>query len=358
MEQQNLIMTNVLKTLDILRRIARIQVVWNRLMSQTAGDGNDILKTSQNIHELGKFKKRRSHVFELEFINICFNILDQLWNEIDLSNIEILESNYQTLKTLKRDVGKKAKHQLITGLQSRKMSQVTSAVKVLHNLNTLVTVTKEIVKNTSDSIQQIIKDNLDVHTLTQSSNSSSTKKGPGRAAVPTPGNVSSFRPRMWSALEKIFENIYTYSIQIQTLEISLKQSCDDYVVTKSQTFLDIFPDSMKYLTRDFWNSTTSFLAEQLVKSANESMFVKQALEGEYPKFLRLYMDVCKRLQTAEKPDNFEFEFNVNKDVIGPFEKSYLSKSVSMVLDPVHNMFSKEGVPETEEVDLLIRTIRR
>jgi conserved oligomeric Golgi complex subunit 5 len=259
---------------------------------------------------------------------------------------------------LKRDVGKKAKHQLITGLQTRKMSQITSAVKVLHNLTTLVTITKEIVKNTSDTVQQIIKDNLDVHTLTQSSNSSNTKKGPGRAAVPTPGNVSSFRPRMWSALEKIFENIYTFSIQIQTLEISLKQNCDDYIVTKSQTFLDIFPDNMKNLTRDFWNSTTSFLAEQLVKSANESMFVKQALEGEYPKFLRLYMDVCKRLQTAEKPDNFEFEFNVNKDVIGPFEKSYLSKSVSMVLDPVHNMFSKEGVPEAEEVDLLIRTIRR
>jgi 5'-3' exonuclease len=26
-----------------------------------------------------------------------------------------------------------------------------------------------------------------------------------------------------------------------------------------------------------------------------SMFVKQALEGEYPKFLRLYLDMCKRI---------------------------------------------------------------
>lgn len=263
------------------------------------------------------------------------------------------------LKTLKRDIGKKAKHQLITGLQSQKMHQIISAVKVLHNLSTLVIVTKEIVKSTSDSIHQITKDNLDVHVLTQSSNSHNTgKKGPGRAAIPTPGNVSSFRPRMWSALDKIFENVYTFSIQMQTLEIALSQNCDDYITTKSQTFLEIFPADMKNITRDFWHSTTSYLAEQLVKSANESMFVKQALEGEYPKFLRLYMDVCKRLQTAEKPDNFKFEFNVNKDVIGPFEKSYLSKSVSMVLDPVHNMFSKEGVPETEEVDLLIRTIRR
>jgi len=26
-----------------------------------------------------------------------------------------------------------------------------------------------------------------------------------------------------------------------------------------------------------------------------SMFIKQALEGEYPKFLRLYLDMCKRI---------------------------------------------------------------
>jgi hypothetical protein len=30
-----------------------------------------------------------------------------------------------------------------------------------------------------------------------------------------------------------------------------------------------------------------------------SMFVKQALEGEYPKFLRLYLDMCKRIQAID-----------------------------------------------------------
>jgi hypothetical protein len=29
------------------------------------------------------------------------------------------------------------------------------------------------------------------------------------------------------------------------------------------------------------------------------MFVKQALEGEYPKFLRLYLDMCKRIQAID-----------------------------------------------------------
>lgn len=54
MEQQNLIMNNILQTLDILRRTGRIQVVWNRLTALTSADANDILKISQNIYELGK----------------------------------------------------------------------------------------------------------------------------------------------------------------------------------------------------------------------------------------------------------------------------------------------------------------
>jgi hypothetical protein len=36
------------------------------------------------------------------------------------------------------------------------------------------------------------------------------------------------------------------------------------------------------------------------------MFIKQALEGEYPKFLRLYLDMCKRIQAiAHNPEQMD-----------------------------------------------------
>ena len=53
MEQQNLIMENILKTLDILRKIARVLVVSHRLPLHISSEA-DILKISQNIRELGK----------------------------------------------------------------------------------------------------------------------------------------------------------------------------------------------------------------------------------------------------------------------------------------------------------------
>nr|CAD7445308.1 unnamed protein product [Timema bartmani] len=107
-------------------------------------------------------------------------------------------------------------------------------------------------------------------------------------------------------------------------------------------------------------------------SQMDSLFVKQALEGEYPKFLRLYLDLCKRLQALSNQSNGQSEvkmirstgstttetsvFQINREVVVEFENAYLSRSVSRLLDPVHLMFSGETVPTHEEVDSLIRTI--
>lgn len=46
------------------------------------------------------------------------------------------------------------------------------------------------------------------------------------------------------------------------------------------------------------------------------------------------------------------------DILLPFENAYLSRSVSRLLDPVHTMFSGEGLPTQDEIDGLIRTITK
>jgi len=50
--------------------------------------------------------------------------------------------------------------------------------------------------------------------------------------------------------------------------------------------------------------------------------------------------------------------NYSRNVLLPFENPYLSRSVSRLLDPVHNMFSGEGLPTHDEIDSLIRTITK
>lgn len=59
----------------------------------------------------------------------------------------------------------------------------------------------------------------------------------------------------------------------------------------------------------------------------------------------------------ESSINSHLFFN-SRSVLLPFENAYLSRSISRLLDPVHNMFSGEGLPTHDEIDSLIRTITK
>lgn len=335
MEHLSVVMGNILQTLDILRRISKIQDVWNRLNSHLNSDAHNYLKISQNVHEL-----------------------DELFNEVDLSGIDLLEPNIHKLRVVKKEIGEKARQMLTTAMKNCDVSHISKAVQILYNLGLLVTVTKDVLKTTFKHIQEVVQENLDVRKLTETDSGESVKRGPGKAAIPSLINASSFRQKMWSCLEKIFDNIYYHSIQMETFEAVLHQNRNDFVGTKTNSYIQTFPEDSKNITRDFWNFFSSFLAGELVNSASNCSLLKSALEGEYPRFLRLYMDLCKKLQSAEKPDNFSFDFPLNDEVIAPFKKAYLSRLDSMVLDPVHSMFTRDDVPTTEDIDLLIRIIQR
>lgn len=246
------------------------------------------------------------------------------------------------------------------------MEQISQSVQILYNLNMLVTSVSDFVNSSLNSLKQLITDNL--NTLLDSAKPKSgsstelSKRGPGKAAMPSMGNTLSFRPRLWSALDEIFDVIYSYAIEIEILEASLYQSKNDFTNIKSQNFIEIFPENKREITQNFWLSINSYLGDQLIKSSKSCKFIREALEGEYPRFLRLYIDLCKKLQTYEKPENFSYNFVICKNVIATFEQAYLSNLDSVVSFPVHNMFSLDVVPKlvpsTEDIDTLIRIIRR
>lgn len=277
-----------------------------------------------------------------------------------------MESNEKRLKTVKNEISEKAKVQLLSGVKKQKMQQISEAIQIFYDLNMLVAVIKDFVNSLLTTVKKVINDNLgnllDSAKSKSGMNADKTKKGPGKAAMPTMGSASSFRPRLWSALDEIFENIFTSAIQVEFLEASLHHNRSDFISMKSYTYLEVFPQNVRNITHDFWNAVNLHLEEQLAKCSKNCKFVKEALEGEYPRFLRLYMDLCKKLQINDKPENFSYQFCINKNVVAPFEQSYLSNLDAVVSYPVHNMFSSEGVskvvPSTEDIDSLIRIIRR
>jgi hypothetical protein len=85
------------------------------------------------------------------------------------------------------------------------------------------------------------------------------------------------------------------------------------------------------------------LSKALSRAAQGSSYIKQALEGEHPKLLRLHLDLHKRLIKINASI-----FTSIKECGSQFENAYLSKSLARLLDAVHSMFAS-GVPTSEQV---------
>ncbi|VEN55179.1 unnamed protein product [Callosobruchus maculatus] len=96
----------------------------------------------------------------------------------------------------------------------------------------------------------------------------------------------------------------------------------------------------------FWKDLGKFLEDDIGKS---SLAVQQMLEEDYPKLLKCYNTLIKKL----KYDCFTYDPKVLKKL----ESSYLSTSLAKMLDPTQSMFSGEtAIPSHDQIDSLIRIV--
>ncbi|KTF85200.1 hypothetical protein cypCar_00019125, partial [Cyprinus carpio] len=262
-------------------------------------------------------------------------------------------------------------------------SQVGTALQVFYNLGNLRETIRSVVDGYRTSVQENVVNALDIKVLTQPAN---TRGAPGRAVMPTPGNTAAFRAALWTNLEKLMDQICAACGQVQHLQKVLTKKRDP---VSHVCFIDeIIKDGQPDILHTFWSSVTQTLSEELQKATAASTFLKQALEGEYPKLLRLYNELWKRLQqysasiqgalvssgagldvelpllehdtedlfTRTKPD-YDPEKDL-KDSLQPYEAAYLSKSLSRLFDPINLVFPQGGrnPPSNDELDSIIKTI--
>ncbi|XP_031840113.1 conserved oligomeric Golgi complex subunit 5 four way stop [Nomia melanderi] len=315
-ENQTVVLARLHETSDLLRRVARMQHLSKRLYSQMTNNvqGPDIIKAANSLHEL-----------------------EQLMMDTDLNGLDVIADDQQAVKTHRTTVQRIATHTLSQGLQTMDRTKVSTAVQVFQNLGIVKGAVDNVMDSALSEIEKIATESLDV---TLATNQDFSRRGaPGRVAIPSPGSSGNLRTRIWENLERLFQDtLYTQCLQIELLQ---------------RTLLEHHAKELDELSQKFWSKVNDLLSKVLVERAQGSSFVKQALEGEYPKFLRVFLDLSKRLK--ERSQNIGI-YNINRDVLSPFENAYLSRSVSRLLDPVHTMFSGEGLPTQDEIDSLIRTV--
>ncbi|XP_036102039.1 conserved oligomeric Golgi complex subunit 5 isoform X5 [Molossus molossus] len=370
---------------DLLRRIIRILHLSKRLQGQLQGGSREITKAAQSLNEL-----------------------DYLSQGIDLSGIEVIENDLLFIARARLEVENQAKRLLEQGVETQNPTQVGTALQVFHNLGTLKTTVTSVVDGYCAALEESINSALDIRVLTQPSQSTVRVNecsycptslaalvvlvfhilalltgGPGRSTMPTPGNTAAFRASLWTNMEKLVDHICTVCGQVQHLQKILAKKRDP--VSHICFIEEIVKDGQSEILYTFWNSVTQALYSQFQVATNSSIFLKQAFEGEYPKLLRLYNDLWKRLQNIQgkfnasgitdlcvDPQHMEDDTQdifipkmpdydpekALKDSLQPYEAAYLSKSLSRLFDPINLVFPLGGrnPPSSDELDGIIKTI--
>nr|XP_048692290.1 conserved oligomeric Golgi complex subunit 5 isoform X2 [Caretta caretta] len=348
---------------DLLRRIIRILYLSKRLQGQLQGGSREITKAAQSLNEL-----------------------DYLSQGIDLSGIEVIENDLLFIARARLEVENQAKRLLEQGVETQNPTQVGTALQVFHNLGTLKDTISNVVDGYCASLDENIKSALDIKVLTQPPQTV-TRGGPGRAVMPTPGNTAAFRAALWTNMEKLMDQICAACAQVQHLQKVLTKKRDP--VSHVCFIEEIVKEGQSDILYTFWTAVTQTLSSQFQMATDSSVFLKQAFEGEYPKLLRLYNDLWKRLQQYSQ--NIQRNFNSSgntdlfaelqqmeedthdifmqkkqdydsekalKDSLQPYEAAYLSKSLSRLFDPINLVFPPGGrnPPSTDELDSIIKTI--
>uniref|UniRef100_M3ZGJ4 Conserved oligomeric Golgi complex subunit 5 n=1 Tax=Xiphophorus maculatus TaxID=8083 RepID=M3ZGJ4_XIPMA len=339
---------------DLLRRIIRILYLSKRLQGQLQGGSREITKAAQSINEL-----------------------DYLSQGVDLSGIEVIENDLLLISRARLEVENQAKRLLEQGMEIQNPTQVGTALQVFYNLGSL----RETITSVVGGYQTTIKDNvskaLDIKGLTQPTN---PRGAPGRAVMPTPGNTAAFRAALWTNLEKLMDQICAACRQVQHLQKVLMKKRDP---VSHVCFID------EIIKVSGLKCFAYVCLSACLFSFPASSFLKQAFEGEYPKLLRLYNELWRRLQQysaslqgaltssggfdtpldltnaeIESQDLFTHgkqDYNPEKalkDSLQPYEAAYLSKSLSRLFDPINLVFPMGGrnPPSSDELESIIKTI--
>lgn len=355
---------NLQEACDLLRRIIRILYLSKRLHSQLQGGSREITKAAQSLNEL-----------------------DYICDGVDLTGIEVIEQDRRFVKQARQEVESQAQKMLEQGMETQNQAQVATSLQVFHNLGCLKEIVEKVVKQSRDGLEDDVKSCLDVTALSMQQTGPQGKAGPGRASMPVTGNTAALRATLWTNMEKLMDSIYSACAQIQHLQKVLLKKRDPVTHV---CFMEELKqkEGSTHIMADFWLDITQLLKGKFSSAANSSSFLKQAFEGEYPKLLRLYNDLWKRLQQfsltvetgslslatealatgdvteedifsqSSKTDKQNSSEKALRETLTNFETAYLSKSLSRLFDPINLAFSTASFspPTTEEVDSIVKTI--
>lgn len=281
----------------------------------------------RQVNRVQQLSKRLSNTNDPVQKATLLQELEQLAVDPELSDIDAITTELRNIRIQQQKVVKLAAGSLSQGVVHENLIQTTTALQMFINLGVIETTVDNFIKQNVEECQEIIKIALEVNI---NSGLNKPKGGPGRVQLTS---SQGFRTKIWSELEKTFsEDVYQICKQVKFLQLTL----DELHIQNID----------KNLASQFWNKLGKVIQDEIKQS---SPALQQMLEEDYPKLLKNYYEMTKKL-------NYN-HFIFDRSVLKKLENSYLSSSLTRILDPVQSMFGVENnVPSHDEIDSLIRAI--
>ena len=383
---------------DMLRRIKGIIHHSAKLKIQIQIGVKDIVKSSQSLNELDFLLK-----------NFEYNGIDIIEKDIHFIHKSKRDVEEQANNLFEIGLQHQNQTQVGTALQVyfNLGCLISKILDVLKNLEIKFNKTSsDLLNPTNISIQAtttsgLAPNNASLHSSSSASNLLSMN-APGRSSMPQIGSMSQFRASLWSNIEKLMDNFYdtcSQIVQMQKILIKKKDLLTNsyynldasshqemnlnknfkikiYLKLNEEKIVDfeqklIDPEQTTVSTNEgsenerdlneqikksieflysYFEALIDSLNKNLQQSCLHSNHVKQTLQNEYPKLLKLKNDLWQRLiQLNPLIEKYIYPQQVQKQVYQTsyellnkcfieLENSYLTRSLNSLFDPINLIF--------------------
>ena len=163
---------------------------------------------------------------------------------------------------------------------------------MFYNLGTLPAVVAGLLDQLHSEVRVAWTEGLDIKRISERGEQGGEARGrtPGRANLPT-GNMAAFRATLWSNLDSLLEGLHSHVVKVYHLQRLLCKKVDPLT---HQTYISVLDQPA--LVSTSWSRLTDIVRTSLADAVIKSNFVKQTLEAEYPKLVKLYSEVWSKLR--------------------------------------------------------------
>ncbi|CDI98323.1 oligomeric golgi complex subunit 5 [Echinococcus multilocularis] len=340
----------------------------------------------------------------------CVEELDYTFNLVEWKGITVLEEQHKDVVKEKERVTGEAWELIHTSFKSRDRAGLGLALQAFNNLSVLPKVIQALVSDWQTEIERAVKSSADVDDLSKRAKgkviSSLTSTTPGKASLPSGGGHSAaFRNLLWAGLDQMVGTLDQCLAQVRMLCVTLKKKRPSAgnVLTSTTLFSGLCsyllknldnPDErdrciaiMMVLYNEETNCASDFVLSkirQLAKKVDSYLAevcsdgllgwivtclntifepalrrrsgqLKEALERDYPRLLKLFLNISDQQQLLSDPI---------KNFLASFETAYLGRCLTRLCDRVNSTFADvttsesngENLPRLIDAERMVQTV--